>query len=286
MSIPRTVVSRFALLAVGLGILFSNVAFAGQPTPIFPLRVDYPDTPTIETESLQANMNDYLIVDVRSAYEYDTLHIYNAVNVPLADPSFRRRVKELYGASHKPIVTYCNGETCPVSYQAARLIKSEGIPVHAYDAGIWRWTRNYPEDSVLLGKRGAAKLIAPEQFNARLLSPEEFARKVNEGNPLVLDVRSSRQAGAGVRLWPFKQVNVPLGVQDLGPHLQQAVREKRPLLIYDANGRQVRWVQYAIEHAGVSDYFFLDGGAAAYEREQMGDTWKPISDTIYSSANP
>jgi rhodanese-related sulfurtransferase len=46
--------------------------------------------------------------------------------------------------------------------------------------------------------------------------------------------------------------------------INQARREKKVLLVYDAVGRQVEWFQYHLESRGLKDYYFMKGGAQAY----------------------
>jgi len=44
----------------------------------------------------------------------------------------------------------------------------------------------------------------------------------------------------------------------------KAKKEKKTLLIYDATGKQVRWLMYLIEDLGFKDYWFMKGGSNAY----------------------
>jgi hypothetical protein len=50
----------------------------------------------------------------------------------------------------------------------------------------------------------------------------------------------------------------------LDRHINRAINQKRILLIYDAAGKQVRWLQYYLEYKRVPRYYFMKGGARAY----------------------
>lgn len=232
----------------------------------FPARGMYPTVEFIEREALHATYDNYTIVDVRSGYEYETLHVAGAVNIPLSRDSFVEDVKALRERTGKPIVFYCNGRTCRASYQASERAARGGIPgTKAYDAGIFEWAQAYPDKSVLLGQSPikVTDLIDDKAFKARLLSAEAFADRVG-ANTIVLDVRSEFQRD-GVALFPFRERRVGLSDRAaLREAVNQARAEGKTLLIYDAVGRQVRWLQYSLEALGARDYYFMDGGEQAY----------------------
>ena len=82
-------------------------------------------------------------------------------------------------------------------------------------------------------------------------------------NTIVLDVRDLVQRDSP--LFPFKEQRVQLDEKDkLDAIIEQAKREKKTLLVYDAVGRQVDWFQYSLERKGLSDYYFMKGGAQGH----------------------
>jgi len=78
----------------------------------YPNRTLYPEVPYISLEELYKQKDNTIIVDVRSAYEYNTLRIKGAMNIPLSSADYLERVKTLRAKSDKPITFYCNGKTC------------------------------------------------------------------------------------------------------------------------------------------------------------------------------
>lgn len=246
----------------------ASAAFAADP---FPYRSRYPDAPVIETADLVRRINDVMVVDVRSDYEFATLRINNAINIPLTDRDFVQQVKELRAKSNKPIVFYCNGVTCHKSYDAVLLAKNNRIDnVFVYDAGVFAWAKDHPQMTVLLGKSpiDPANLISEDRFKAHLLSPKDFSDKAADG-AIVLDVRDRIQRDSP--LFPLKEHRAQLDEKRrIEVIIEQAIKERKTLLVYDAVGKQVQWFQYELEGKGLKDYYFMKGGAQAFWDYRLG----------------
>jgi rhodanese-related sulfurtransferase len=258
-----------ALVLSALLWLAGSVTAAGAAQPdadaAFPLRAQYQDVPVIGTGELAKRFNDVVIVDVRSRYEYDTLRIVDAQLIPVGDARFLSQVRELRAKSDKPVVFYCNGKTCRKSYEAVRQAQAMRIKnVLCYDAGVADWAAAYPERAALLGASPVRTdaLISPEKFRAHLLEPAEFESKVGAG-AIVVDVRDRSQRDNP--LFPFKEERIQLeDTARIDALIEQARRERKTLLAYDAVGRQVEWLQYRLESKGFANYYFMNGGAQAY----------------------
>ncbi len=241
---------------------------AVQSAEEFPLRAQYAlvGVQPIDTAQLTQQFAKYQIVDVRSAYEYQTLHIEGAESIPLTSAKFTGEIKELAEKNKKPLVFYCNGTTCDKSYKAAAEALAAGIkPVWVYDAGIFAWAKANPSQTRLLGKpmTSASQLISKAEFEAHLLSPQEIdARLAKEPNAIVLDIRDAEQR-AGISLFQMKDIHVPLDSPKLQSWLDKAKSENRPLYIIDATGHQVQWLQYVLQEQGLNHYWFVRGGARA-----------------------
>lgn len=231
----------------------------------FPHRSLYPKVDTIELEELYLKRDEVLIFDVRSGYEYDTLHIKGALHLALDDHDFQSTLQLLRKKDDRAFVFYCNGHTCKKSYKATQKALQGGIDkIYAYDAGIFEWTKAHPDEAVLLGKSPVdpARLISKEKLNAHMLEPNEFGKRVGK-QAITLDVRENIQKD-GLSLFPTRQRSVPFDNNKLKGYVEQAKGENKTLLIYDAVGKQVRWLQYYLEEEGVTDYYFMKGGAKAF----------------------
>jgi len=234
----------------------------------FPGRKLYLAVPYIELEQLYQQRDKLVFVDVRSPYEYQTLRIKGAINIPLSDAEFVQKIQSLRKrVRDKAIVVYCNGKTCMKSYKAVSKCRKFKIDnVIAYDAGIIDWARKYPEESILLGKMlsDPKKLISKKRFTEHLLLPDEFEGKVSAKDVIVLDVRDRFQR-EGISLFIKQERRALLDQQELVDRfIVQAKRENKTLLVYDQAGKQVRWLMYRLEDQGLPSYYFMKGGARDY----------------------
>lgn len=228
----------------------------------FPGRKLYDKVATIETDELYNNRDKYTVVDVRSTYEFETLHVKDARHIALNDEEFVEKARALTQETGKPLVFYCNGKTCYKSYNASAKAYDGGLTNNkAYDAGIFDWATAHPDAAVLLGESpvDTTKLISSKDFKSRLLEPAEFGKRVNDGNHATLDIRNVHQRGS-VSLYILDD-SIPLDdTESLNVYLTKIKADGTPLLVYDMAGKQVRWFQYYLEKMGITDYHFLKGG--------------------------
>jgi len=256
---------KFATL---LGLLFLVSAVQAKTADEFPARKLFPAVPYIEIDDLHKTLSKSIVVDVRSSYEFETLRIKGALNISLGSPGFiDEMVKLRKDNPNTPIVTYCNGKTCKKSYQAVQKCRDHNIPdVVAYDAGIMDWARKYPQDSVLLGVSpvNPQRLISKSDFEKRLVAPDKFEAMLADRNVIVVDVRDRFQR-EGLSLFPGIDQQAYLDdKQKLDKYINKAKSENKTLLIYDAAGKQVRWLMYYLEDKELPNYGFMKGGASAY----------------------
>jgi rhodanese-related sulfurtransferase len=251
---------------IGLLMVFSGRLAADDE---FPGREKFPDVPYITLNELFAQKTDVAIVDVRSQYEFQTLRIRGAINIPVANKSFEDQVAKLRQSTGKQIVCYCNGHRCMKSYQAVKKAQAVGIDnIIAYDGGIFDWTKAYPDQAVLLGQSPVDpdRLISQKAFQSRLLHPDLFSESIarSRHTSVVIDVRDKFQR-AGIGFYPGLEKWASLDDRrKLHRYIERAKYENKTLYIYDEVGKQVRWLQYALEKAGIKNYYFMEKGARAY----------------------
>lgn len=258
----------WVLALAGVLAMGASAAHADEE---FPHRTKFKDVKIISLEQLTGDQSKMTIVDVRSRYEYDTLHIDGARHIPLNHEQFPGLTKKLHEETGKPVVFYCNGRTCAKSYKAARQAKLGGVKeVFAFDAGVFDWARANPEKTVLLGKVSISitDLISKDKLNAHMLSPKEFGKRI-DGNAILVDVRDKAQRD--IILFPYREEKITLHEEDeFNSLVKKAKRENKTLLIYDKVGKQVRWIQYRLEKQGVKKYFFMKGGAEGFFKDILG----------------
>lgn len=258
--VPKLICRTSSALVLGWLSASATVLAA---TDDFPLRASFPDVKVISTAGLHAQLDQVVVVDVRSQLEFDVIHIAGAVHAPVAMVTFGAELGAIRGEfPDKPIVFYCNGHTCPKSYKAARVGHQLGFGrLFAYDAGIFDWSRAYPEHAALLGKTPVEerRLLSEQAFQSRLLDVDEFKERAAGGNYLVVDVREPMLREGE----PVIDGSLNIYGARLLQLMQQGRMPRRPLLIYDAVGRVVRWLQYYLEEHDYTDFHFLRDGAAA-----------------------
>ena len=179
-----TTFARF--LMVFMFLFLAATAWANEG---FPGREKFPGVPYIEIEDFYKGYksNEYVVVDVRSKFEYNVIQVTDALNFPIADDDFESKIQELAKNTNKPIVFYCNGRRCMKSYQAA--VKSKLDNALVYDAGIFEWAQAYPDESVLLGESpiDPAKLISTKKLKEHFVPLNEFEQMIP--GSVLIDIR-------------------------------------------------------------------------------------------------
>jgi rhodanese-related sulfurtransferase len=246
------VVACFALL----------VGLAAAAEEGFPLREKFPKVKYMTTEALHRDYQSVIIVDVRSKIEFDVIHINKAVYLPVTTAMFVKdlaKVRDKNGSA--PIAFYCNGHTCAKSYEAAEQAMEAGFKnVYAYDAGIYDWVKAHSDKGTLMGKTPVPmnKLIPREMLASRKINYEEFKKKAQNPAAIVVDIREPFQRETIPQLPALR--NIP---SDRFAELIKTGEFKgKELLILDAVGKQVEWIQYYLEMYGYTNYSFLDKGVA------------------------
>ena len=200
-----------------------------------------------------------------------TIHINKALRVPASSKSFLKLLERYVPDPESKVVFYCNGVTCSKSYRAAELAIRAGYQnAYSFDAGIFAWAQANPDLTTLLGRSPIAEseMIAEAEFKAHLIDFDAFRKRAAEPDVVVVDVRDAaqRRNSNGTR---NDLPDMPeLGrkqhlVQNLDlfkRKLEQGRYSDKRLLIYDASGKQVKWLQYTLKKQGYQDYFFLKGG--------------------------
>jgi len=259
-----------AVVVLALASLFIATSSQAISEP-FPHREKFKDVPVIESQELMNKLSSVNVVDVRSKYEYQTLHIKGAVNIPLSKLDFAAEVARLIRTNSKPVVFYCNGGTCKKSYKAVKAALKGGVRgTTAYDAGIYAWAQAYPQYSVLLGKNpmNANDFIDNKTYKARIIEAKRFEKMMGP-NAIVLDIRDRIQRD--LQLFPFNEHRAELDdVASIRNYVLMAKQSNKTLLVYDKVGKQVRWFQYYLEKHGVRNYYFMKGGSEGYYEAKLG----------------
>ena len=257
-------------------LLFAQQVLSKEANKEFPGRDLYPEVPYIELQDFYQKLKrkEVVVVDVRSSLEFDTLRVKDAVNIPLASKTFVADMRKLRMSDDRPIIVYCNGKTCMKSNKAARTGDIEKIKdVVSYDAGIMDIANSFPKDALLLGKTldNPKQLISKSDFKKHLISPDKFGERIANTSDIVLDVRDRFQR-EGISIFVGREYRVSFdNKRRLNRYIDKAIKEKKALLVYDAAGKQVRWLQYYLEDKGLKSYYFMQGGINAYYKDMKSE---------------
>lgn len=262
---------RYVIIALICGAIFlasSSIASS------FPHRDKYPDVDIIELMDLKSGYDkgEFVVVDVRSIGEFETIHLKNAVNIPYGDANFIRDLNRLAAKnSDKKIAVYDNGVKCLKSYKAAEDAYDFAMieNVYAFDGGVSAWAESYPADTILFGsvlKDPKGELISEEQVSKQSLTFEAFKEKATGADAVVFDLREPIQRNKNL---PGMKRVLPIPIEKLITNILQKERLKeKKLCFFDQVGNKVKWLMYYLIDNDYADYYFLEGGATAVLEEQ------------------
>ncbi len=226
--------------------------------------------PVITIDELRQRFDEIIVVDARSEFEYQTLHIKNALSIPVANRGFEPHILALREKHpDKTIAFYCNGFVCGKSYEATdRALKAGLTNVFTFDRGIFAWADKYPQLAILLEKSEMdhKKLIQDELFDQHTLPSDEFEKRflaAKEAGAMLIDIRTVGQQ----QTYPaFASSSRKIETDAFVKNLKKF--RDHPLYIVDQAGEQVRWLQYHLEEEQIKEYFFLEGGAHKHQQFQ------------------
>lgn len=252
-------------IVFGMAVLVFAGVLAGAAVAAeegFPLRAKFPKVEYVTTEALARDYQKTIIVDVRSKIEFDVIHVSKAVHLPVANAMFVKELEKVRGKeAPNPMAFYCNGHTCEKSYEAVDAAMQAGFRnIYVYDAGIYDWVKAQPDKGTLMGKTPVPldKLISQDTLKKRKLNYAAFKKRTENPAAMVVDIREPFQRHSIPQLKDIR--NIPS--DRFTALLKQGEFKDKELLIMDAVGKQVQWIQYYLEMNGYTNYYFLDKGVA------------------------
>ena len=151
-----------ALILISLSLLLllgSSIAYAAELTPPLPGAPNYINIDVEKAhEMLEANLEQVILLDVRTEGEYNAEYIPGAINIPLSD--LESRIDEL--DSSKAIIVYC--KTGSRSRTASETLAQRGFVVYNMEGGITAWKEKFATST-------STPKPTPTQTPAPTLSP-------------------------------------------------------------------------------------------------------------------
>ncbi|PXF52810.1 MAG: hypothetical protein C4B56_04565 [Candidatus Methanophagaceae archaeon] len=130
-----------ALIFISLPLLLllsSSIAYAAELTPPLPGAPNYIDISVEKAyEMVEGNLEEIILLDVRTEGEYNAEYIPGAINIPLSD--LENRIDEL--DSSKAIIVYC--QSGGRSRAASETLAQRGFIVYNMEGGINAWKEKF-----------------------------------------------------------------------------------------------------------------------------------------------
>ena len=247
---------------VVLAVLLFICCSVGHPQCSWssPYRAFFPRIETISTAELHDQLFTSTLVDVRSRFEFDVVHIARSINLPLETGQFADRIGRLVPVQDDlQLVLIGNDPDCSRAFEAAGIARSQGISqVRVYDAGVFSWLHAHPERTRLMGESPARlEVVLPlTSHHQRRLSFEQLLAEAEKPQSIVIDVRNFYQRHRVPRDLPYRAIETEALLTAIGDRIWANQR----LLIIDEDGSRSRWLHLFLRAAGFSDFSFLEGG--------------------------
>lgn len=174
----------------------------------------------------------FLVIDVRSADEYNAGHLKHAINIPLDE--IQNRLDELKGYKDKDIILYCN--TGNRSGKALELLKSKGFNKLTNAQGV--------------------KEFDYELYKFGSLNAAQFNKIASDPNVLIIDVREKRHFDEG---HIKNAINIPDGepIQNYKEILE--ANKDKTIITHCYSGNRSAKLSKILSDQGYKTYNLLDG---------------------------
>lgn len=253
----------FALLC------FLSYSYATNPYADFPLRRQYLELNYLSSNQVFNLKDRATIVDVRPKEIYDFLHISKAHNIPFfgkdkkMDIDFPNKIIALARKTRKPLVFYCFGYDCFLSYKAARITQRLGLlnAIYVFDGGMYEWAINYP--TLTEPSKNVKEYIQLQQeIQSHSLPIETFIQRSLDPDVIILNLSRSTDFN------PFslrsQRLLIKKEKERFDAIIQQARAQRKTLLLFAQSSRvYIEPMQYLTEK-NFKDFHFMAGGIFEY----------------------
>lgn len=170
---------NLALIAavLALVLVFAGCKTNNAPSGDAPKEGSYAEMKGEDLDKIEEDNKEkekYLVLDVRSADQYNEGHVKHAINMPVDE--LDGRIAEIEAYKDKNVVTVCN--TGKKSSEAAQKLVDAGFK------NVWN-------------AQGVKDFNYTTMTKAATLLPEEFKKRVESGEYTVVDVRDEKDYNEG-----------------------------------------------------------------------------------------
>ncbi|MDR3639735.1 MAG: rhodanese-like domain-containing protein [Humidesulfovibrio sp.] len=131
--VPRLLVQSFGILALSVTLaLVANALRPGGPAPVLAA----PSAVQLDRSGGEIGIKDAALLfatgravflDARSQYEYSLSHIQGSISLPPIEFASRFQDIKPQLVGKEAVITYCDGELCPLSHNLAKQLRDAGI---------------------------------------------------------------------------------------------------------------------------------------------------------------
>jgi rhodanese-related sulfurtransferase len=235
----------------------------GAPGPSLNAALLFPSVHALNSRGLWAVFDDVRVVDVRTGFEFDVVHIQGSLNRPApapGDPGQDDRLKDLSGGTTLVFTGNDRHDTRP--FRAALDAASRGIsPVRVYADGVLAWADTFPDRAVLMGSCPAAPLamLPEEAHREKLIGYWQFLNALKEPNTLFIDIRSVYDRSAIPLAFAVRAIPMEAFLEAVACR----VWSEKTLVVLDRDDARLPWLHRFLLAGGYDDVLFLKGGTLA-----------------------
>lgn len=239
----------------------------------FPLRNRYRDLNILSVEEFYSIYNDVVIIDVRPKYAYDYLHIEGAYNIPLKSPDFIEQMRALEKDNNKPIVFYCFGYDCHLSYDACRqtkkYIKSDNT-LMVYDGGLLDWAKRYP-DKVKPAYNVQEYITLNRLIDNYSMEPKSFILQSAKDNVILVNFNTQYDFDDPLKFRAIRLAGNPNQEALFKDLMHQAKQNNKTLFIYGPSSRSYAIPLKVLVAERFYNFKLMEGGLFGYERMLLNE---------------
>lgn len=258
----------FLCLTSLLFITTEALAVADNKEPCYPLRPFYPTVKTINTTALQRFYTKAIIIDVRSRFEFDVIHINKAEHIPIDAPDFIATLRKYRSPQDAtPLIFYGNDSGCTSIFQAALLAQDAGYNhVFVYDGGVFPLLRQSPEKITLMATTPAEpNQVIPNNYYKKVrIDFKSFKAKSTDPTAVVIDIRDLHNKELNPQLDNIR--SIPM--ESFLKAVSNRIWKEKKLLFFDHDGQKTDWLQFFLQANGYSNYTFLKKGMTGLKKNQ------------------
>jgi rhodanese-related sulfurtransferase len=222
----------------------------------------FPSVQTISLRELWNLFHEVRVVDVRTRFEFDVVHIRDSLHRPLSGDQTRDAGDGLADLARGTTLVFTGNDphdTRP--FTAALEALGQGIPVRVNRQGVLAWTDAFPSRSVLMGSCPAdPEAVLPNAVHRRrLIGPGEFPGATGLPNTLCIDIRSAYDRAPLPGRIPVRTIPMEAFLEAVGCR----VWSEKTLILLDRDSSRLPWLHRFLQAAGYDDLLFLEGGTQA-----------------------